>query len=365
MKILVPFSSAELGGSQRSFLRMACLLKNSRFQFHVWIFDQGPFASELQKLNIPVEILPPFWIRIPVFYFRLRSELLKNKPDLIYLHSGRLIALLARIMGIPCIERINLSRKSETRGWCRYQYFDRFFTNLNQGVVAVSEAIKNELLERGIASDKIHVIKNSIPIPTFSGQTEKKQFKARWGIPPESLLIINVGRLVPLKVQSDFIQIAETCLKKNSRLHFLIAGEGPLRDSLQKQIRDCGLARHIQILSFQHEISPLYQAADILLHTSEREALSNVILEAMAHGLPVVATDVGGTKEILSSPELGFLYPAHDNEKAGKIILELASHDSLRIQTGSAAREHMTKNWAPEKEKESFTCLFSAFFHSG
>ncbi len=360
MRVLVPFSSSELGGSQRSFLRLAELLAGTPLQFQVWIPEPGPFIAELTTFNIPVEIISPHLIKNPLYLFQLKNKLLKANPELIYLHSSRLISLLARVYNIPCIERINLSRKLESKAWCRFSWIDRLFTNFNHKIIAVSDAIKNELLDRGINPEKIHVIKNSIQIPEALSPDKIKNLRKKFEIPSDSILIINVGRLVPLKAQSDFISIAESCLKINKRLYFLIAGDGPLRNSLQEEINHLNLSDHIRILAFQNQISLLYQTADILLHTSEKEALSNTILEAMAYGLAVVATDVGGTGEIISKPDIGILYPAHDNKKAVKTILELASQNSLRIKMGSAAREHIKKNWGTEKEKNLFISLFSS-----
>ncbi len=336
MKILVPFGHNELGGSQLSWLRLADALADEAFTFVCWAFEPGPLAEACAARKIPYAQLPRSWTRTPWGLVRLARRIRREKPEVIYLHASRMIALVARLLGVPCIERINMSRVPGAGGWARFARIDRLCTNLNTRVLAVSQAIKDQLVARGVHEHKIVVIRNFVDAERFNRPDLRAPARRELGIPEDAIVVLNVGRLVPEKAQSDFLQVAARCLPVNGRLHFLLVGDGPLRDDLAREANELSLSStgRFQMLPFDPEIERLYAAGDILLHTAHREALANVLLEAMAAGLAIVATDVGGTREVAETDDAALVFPAHDVPSAVALVLEASANpDGQRVET--------------------------------
>lgn len=300
--ILVPFRYAELGGGQLFFLKLLDAVSGVTVRFSCWLFEAGPLAGELEKRKIPFCILPSSSLRTPWGVWGLARRLQTESPDLIYLHASRILAWVARSVGIPCVERINMSRTPKAGGWSRYPCIDRFFTCINSRVIAVSDAIRQQLLARGVPEQKISVIRNFVDTERFHRTDLRIQVRREIGIPEDAVVVLNVGRLVKQKGQKDFVQVASRFLQ-DDRLHFILVGDGPLRKVLKEQAEESGLlaSGRFHMLPFQVEIERLYAASDILLHTAHWEPLANVLLEAQAAGLAVVATDVDGTRECIGS----------------------------------------------------------------
>ncbi|MCX7934213.1 MAG: glycosyltransferase, partial [Planctomycetota bacterium] len=125
----MPVGSAELGGSQLFLLRLYEALASEQWHFSFWLFSVGPLAAELRQRQAEVRIFPRLWLRTPWGLGRLEREIMAWQPDVIYLHASRALAWLAKRCGIPCVERINMSRGAGAGGWCAWPGVDRICTN--------------------------------------------------------------------------------------------------------------------------------------------------------------------------------------------------------------------------------------------
>ena len=167
LKILVPVTYGELGGSQVFLLKLIdAMAADSPVHFSCWLFRKGPLEEEMRKRNIPCRIMP-FSPKNPFFLLFMIRELRKEHPDVIYLHASRFIALAARLAHVPCVERINMSRNMAVRGWCSFPWLDRLFTSFNTKALAVSDAIRRQLLARGIPDSRICIIRNFVEPDRF------------------------------------------------------------------------------------------------------------------------------------------------------------------------------------------------------
>ena len=354
--ILVPVSSAELGGSQIFLLRLHDALRDGEWRFSFWLFADGPLADALQQRGAEMKIFPRTWQRTPLGLWRLDREMKASQPHAIYLHASRSLAWLAKRRNIPCVERINMSRGAGAGGWCSWPWLDRLCTNWNTKIVAVSNAIAAQMARRGIARDKIVVIRNFVEIERFHRPDERYARRRALGIPDDAIVVLNLGRLVAQKGQEVFWQAARICLAADQRLWFVMAGDGPLAAALGAQAQ--ALGSRALLLPFQAEPSGLYAAADILLHTAHWEPLANVILEAMAARLATVATNVDGTPEVIAHRVTGLLFPAADFRRAAALVLELAQDADLRQRLACAAQEWARTYASPSVTLDAYRRLF-------
>jgi teichuronic acid biosynthesis glycosyltransferase TuaC len=175
-------------------------------------------------------------------------------------------------------------------------------------VIAVAQALKDVMVGLGCSGEKITVIPNGIdPVkfrplsPLIARQT--------LGLPMTGPIVLSIGRLIDNKGFQILIEMAASLRRKRPDLMLIIIGDGPNRSRLEERVRKLDLQNNVRIVGARphDELSTWYSAADLFCLASEREGCPNVLLEALACGCPVITTDVGGTREIVTSPSLGIL----------------------------------------------------------
>jgi glycosyltransferase involved in cell wall biosynthesis len=321
MQVLVPVASADLGGSQRALLRLIDACGREPLSFRCWLFSAGPLERELDRRGIPSDRFAATSLRTPAGLVRLARHLRRERPDVIYLHASRVIALLARLIGIPCLERINMPRARGAGGWCRYRSVDRLLSNWNTRLLVVSASLAEQLVARGVAREKIVVFRDVV-FPEEVWQPQRRaEARAALGLPPDAILLLSIGRMVRQKAQEDFVAVAAALCDDDPRLRFLLVGEGPWEARLRRAAQPLG--DRFRILPFREDVAALYAAADLYVQTSAWEGLANVILEALAARLPIVATDVDGTREALGESSRHRLVPPRDVAALARAVREL------------------------------------------
>ena len=323
-RILVPFTSAEKGGGQLSFLRLALLVRHD-YEFFFWFFGDGPFIAMVDQAGFPHERLPFSRLRSPWGYLALKRALRDLRPDHVFLQSSRIVAMAARALDIPCTEKINMSRTAAAGGWSRFVWVDRYFSNLNTRVVVVSEALRRQMIARGVPAEKIDYLYTFVDPERFRPRPEARQrVRRELGIPTDAVAALNVGRLVPQKAQRDLVEVARSACRGDARLHFVIVGQGPLEASLRRQVAEYGLDGRVHLLPVRDDIEQLYGGCDLLVHTARWEPLANCLLEARGAGLAVVASDVDGSREALDGYPCASLVPAGDVRAFSREVLKWA-----------------------------------------
>ncbi len=319
IQILVPISSSALAGSQLSLLRLIESSPARHVRFSCWVFEDGPLLSELERREIPFRRFPSSAVSTPWGLAGLLKQMPRERPDVVYLHASRALAWLARLARIPCLERVNMPRAPGAGGWCRFRWIDRLASNLNAGLLPVSEALAEQLIARGVHRDKVIVFRDLIYPDHFRRPELRARAREELNIPPEARMILGVGRLVPQKAPLDFARVAYRVCAERPNDRFVWIGDGPTASTMKAEAAACGA--QFQLLPFREDIASVFAAADIYLQTSCWEGLANVVLEAMAAGLAIVATDVDGTAEALSEYPPGRLVPAGDAEAMTDALL--------------------------------------------
>ncbi|MCV2886042.1 glycosyltransferase family 4 protein [Aestuariibacter sp. AA17] len=293
----------------------------------------GPFAQYAKFAGVPahekrdgLDVYHPRYLVIPKIgmhltpYFMRRSiekqarKLIKQGYDFelidghYFFPDGVAIAGVAQSLSKPftCTARgtdINLipqqpkAREKITR-----------VAELAGACITVCEALKTSLLSFARVGDKAFALRNGVDLGFFTPTNEREQQilkQQQWRVPNNKKLIVSVGHLVERKGHYLVID----AMKSLPDCHLVIAGDGPDRGALQKQVEEAGLASRVTFAGAlsQDELKVLYQAADTLVLASSREGWANVLLEAMACGTAVVATNLWGTPEVVAKPEAGVL----------------------------------------------------------
>lgn len=361
INILVPVTYCELGGSQVFLLKLIDAMRpDADVTFSAWLGQSGPLERELTRRNIPYRRVD-FSMKNPLCLFRMIRELKRARPDVIYLHASRMLALAAKLAGIPCVERINMSRDTRAGGWCDTPWIDRMFTSFNTKALAVSGAIRGQLLRRGVKPEKIQVIRNFVELDRFVRPDESVRAACRHelGLQPDEIAVLNVGRFMPQKAQGDFLKIAAGAVRELPSLRFFLLGEGELKADLEREVFELGLRNRVTFLPFRKDTEKIYGAADILLHTAHWDPLANVLLEGMAASLPVIATEVDGTAEVIIDGRTGRLFPKGEIDRGTAVLLELARDPELRLRLGENARKFVEENHSVDGVVRQYKQLFS------
>ena len=176
------------------------------------------------------------------------------------------------------------------------------------------------------------------------------------------LKLIAVGRLVPLKNFDLLIRaIAEVINQGQNNLLLLIAGEGEERMRLEALSRDLGIESYVKLLGLRHDIMGLMKASDLFVLPSSYEGLSLAMIEAMACGLPIIASDVRGLKDYITNEQNGLLFPAGDHKALAERILKLANDRKLRGKLSQGARESFEQEYDMRKNIKPLDLIFRKY----
>lgn len=205
---------------------------------------------------------------------------------------------------------------------------------------------------------KIRIIRNGVAPPPEPGLGERERLRRAWGASEDEIVIGCVANYSPVKRHEALIAAFAALVAEGRRGRLVLVGEGPMRAAMEDQVRALGLAAVVRLAGSAPDARSLYGGFDVAVQASIREGLPNALLEAAAAGLPIVATDAGGSGEIVIDGETGLLVPIDD---AGAMVAALRSvvdDADLRQRLGAAAREHTSRGFGMDRFVAEFADLY-------
>jgi glycosyltransferase involved in cell wall biosynthesis len=232
-------------------------------------------------------------------------------------------------------------------------------------VVANSEAGGQRAVATGVATTgKLRVIPNGLRLIALPATNERQAIRRSLGCSDDTCLIVSVGRLVLEKGYEITIDVARLVVARGPRAQFVIAGYGPLRGELERRIAQMGVAESVVLVGERRDVPTLLSAADIYLNTSRSEGMSNSVMEAMGVGLPVLASAVGGTPELIASGDTGLLFPPGDSAAAAEMLISLIESPSLRRALGERGRAFVEARNSLDAMVDELESLYGALLTS-
>jgi glycosyltransferase involved in cell wall biosynthesis len=220
-----------------------------------------------------------------------------------------------------------------------YYWLDRRCLPLYDRVICVSQDLYDRSVECGVDPARCVLIENAIDTDAFRRRLSRSEAKKRLGVPDERFVIGAVGRLSAEKGFDVLIKAVDLLLLSERDVGLVIVGEGDEEAKLQALIEERGRGDRIQLLGYRSDVSDVYQALDAFALSSHREGLPNVLLEAMAFDVPVVATRIAGVPKLVSDGANGLLIDPGDAEGLATALARLYADPSFRQQLGRKARE--------------------------
>lgn len=230
-------------------------------------------------------------------------------------------------------------------GWVRftartplYYCIDRFCMKRHERVICVSPDLETRCKKLGIKDQQLSLIDNAIVVEDYDPTPPTTQERHRFGFDDQHVLLGAVGRLSEEKGFDHLINAVYRLIRSGHQVGLLIAGEGHLKDALQKQIEELQLQNHVRLVGFLRDPRELYRAIDIYVLSSLREGLPNVVLEAMASGRAVVSTNVNGIPRLVTSGENGIVVKSDSVDELFTGIRTVLESDEQRQCLAAAGR---------------------------
>lgn len=341
-RILHVIDSLDLGGAQVVLWNLLRHAARERFEIEAaCLHGHGVFWERLVATGLPVHSLSAhrFW---PAYVPALVGLIRRRRFDIVHCHllGANLIAKpLAALLGVPV--RINHDhcndKAASFRGWVAAA--DGRANRLSTHVIAVSESTRRFLTAReSVPEDRATTIHNGIDLTLFQPRPEQRaEARKQWALPDEAFVIAGIGRLIYQKNFALFLEVAAEVLRQHPHAFFVLAGTGEDEAALRAQAAQLGIAGRVRFLGYVAEMTALYPALDLLLLTSRYEGLPMAILEAMAVGLPIVASRLDGVAEVLRDDEDGALVPEGGRDGYVARVGELIAQPALARRYADAA----------------------------
>lgn len=341
LRIVQFIESLDLGGLERMAVDLAIAQKKAGHNVQVYCLNEtGALAAQLDLAGVPVVPLRRAATSSRAALFAMVRRLRSKRPDVVHGHNPGVhhyAALASRVAGVPVC--INTRHSAVTSRGVPYQerYF-RLVKSLTSHVVFDCDYVRRLLAPRiGYPAGKCSIILNGIPLEAFLAHPAAPG--SHW----PRIRFGTIGRLVPAKGHSVLIDAFARVCRESPDAELSIFGYGPLETNLAAQIARLGLQNRIRLEGRTSDSAATLQDLDVFVFSSLNEGLPLVILEAMAAGLPVVSTNVGGIPEVLP-PDSAWLCPPADPDALAAAMLQALECGDLR-ERGEAARRVAAGNY--------------------
>jgi len=356
LKVLVFLEASNVAGAVKpilEFAREAAAGSGGRdLSLTLALYARAGQPSDLidhiRDLGISVEIIAERRAFDPQVLPQLRELARKLQPDIVWTNNTK-SHFLVRLSGLHrSCEWIAFHHgyTKEARRTRVYNELDRWSLPSARRVVTVCNDFARQLESKGVPAARIRVVRNPIRVSPSLGEAERARLRAELGLGDASVLL-SVGRLSREKGHADLLRALQVLRKsRNAKapLHLLIVGDGPERGNLRSLCSTLDLEDCVTLTGHQADVAPYYASADIFVLPSHSEGSPNVLLEALAAELPIVATAVGGVPEVLSDEVNALLVPSQAPEALANAIGRLLDDTELRQRLIANGKEVVTQH---------------------
>jgi glycosyltransferase involved in cell wall biosynthesis len=322
---------------------------------------EGSLEPELQAIPgllkvIPELVRPIHPLKDVAAWRRLEAIFRDQRPDIVHTHSGKagiLGRLAARKAGVPLI--IHTIHGPSFGGFqgplanFAFRAAEKKAARVTDHFIVVAEAMKEQYLAAGIGTPAQYTkIFSGFPLEPFFAAGDDPALRQQLGIAPDDFVIGKIARLFKLKGHDDLFAMAPDLIRRNSKIKFLLVGDGPWRGRFETMARMAGVEKHFIFTGLVPPANvPQYVGImDALVHLSLREGLPRALPQALAAGKPVIAYDCDGAREVCRNHETGCLIAPGDLRSLQQCLLQLAESDDRRQKLGQAGQAFVRENFA-------------------
>jgi glycosyltransferase involved in cell wall biosynthesis len=367
LRVLQIIPTLVRGGAEKQLSLLAVGLPRDRFDVHVAaLTDDGPYRDVLQAAEVPVTLIGKRWKVDPGAYHRLCGVIRKLRPDIVHTwifaancygrQAARAAGVRHILAGERCIDR--------WKTW-RELVIDRYLARYSSRIVTNSTGVCEFYTSHGLPAEKFVVIPNGIrPVPSVPDTDaigDRRELLAELGIDDNARLIGAIGRLWPQKRYKDLIWATELLKAIRDDVHLLIVGDGPQRERLERYAEQVTVQDRVHFLGERDDVPQVMAHLDCFWLGSGYEGQSNALMEAMSAGVPVVATDIAGNRDLVVPDKTGYLVPVGDAASFARHTNILLDDPRRSQEIAAAGRLRMQQEFSVEKmvarHAELYECL--------
>jgi L-malate glycosyltransferase len=337
------------GGTERLVIEISKTLLPNALPMVCCLDGAGAWASELTDLGVPVLSLDRRAGFRPALGLAIGRLVDEHRIDVLHCHHyspfvyGQIAAHRGRHVKVVFTEH---GRASEAGPSLKRRLINPLLGRLAASIYAVSGDLRRHMIAEGFPENRVGVIHNGIDPGHRPAPIERSAARLALGLPQDAYVVGTAGRLDPVKDLATLIKAAGITARSERRLKLVIIGAGDERRSLEERIDAMGLRPVVTLVGYRKDVRQLMAAFDVYVNTSTHEGVSLTILEAMAAGLPVVATDVGGTPEVVIDQKTGLLVPVRGVTQLATALESLANAAGWRRTAGAAGRARVERHFS-------------------
>jgi len=280
---------------------------------------------------------------------RLVKRFRAQKPDIVDTHhttSGMYSAWAGKLTGTPIVSTVHATNNGFCFRW-------------STALIAVSDGVRDHLIKQGFPAKRIYTVRNGVDTDWFSPKREEDDFRKQLGLAEGAKVLAVIGRLTERKGHEVLVQALPRLVERGLDAHIAIAGEGPLAEQLKSQATQLGMGARLHLLGQISDVRPLLWAADLYAMPSlHGEGLSKALLQAMACGTPIVATDIAGVTEALTSGEDSLLVAPGQVADLAEALADLLEHPDRARTLATSARERVVAEFSSARVARELEAVY-------
>jgi len=369
-RILHVINSFDIGGNERFLVELLRRLDPAEFDQEVCVPDRGrDYTFDLKKLceslEVPIHVIDARHNLDTRIGRGLRALMVARHYDIVHTHLvlsqfwGRRAALAAGIGRIVSSEQNAYRFKT----YPPFRWIEQRLTRATERVIACSEHVRDHLVRRvGLPPQKVALVYNGVDTDAFApvdpADPERVEARAQLGIGPGEKVIGTVGHLNRQKGHALLIEAMAGVLEYEPAARLVIAGRGPLRAQLEALAAAHGVADTVRFAGLVGDVLRLLKALDVFVFPSLWEGFGIALIEAMATGLPVVASATGGIKEIVEDGVSGLLVPVGDGRRLTEALIRVLYETTFARQLGSGGRVRVCERFSLERTTARMASIY-------
>jgi glycosyltransferase involved in cell wall biosynthesis len=352
VNILIAESSTTVGGQEYAVLLHAERLLKRGHRLLLVLEPGSPVHRMAVERRLPVEPMGMQRWRYPLAISRFRHLLRREKPAILHVNSSRdswIGSLAARLVQPrPKVIRTRHISAPLNSSAATQLLYHRL---LDMVIVTGGERTRRDLIERdGMAPDRVAAFPIGLDVEYFSPAMPDRDIRVELGLPHGHLLVGLISYLRDYKGHYYFIEAAAHVLKQREDVTFLIVGEGPEEPVIRAQIARLGLTRQVLLLGFRDDLLDVFRSLDIFaIPTIEGDTIPQVLMQALAVGLPVVSTTTGSIPDVLRDQDSGFIVPPRNADALAGRIGDLLDDPALRVRMGRRGRATVVESYSIDR----------------